>query len=112
MRAVALLLLALLLPLLPFLLWLGRRRSHVSPADVADTLETFLTGTGRPRDWDRFLSSPLSDPALEAIRLRCGHLPEEFPPHRAGEYCSEAGMQVIREALEHLRQMTPIAWRG
>jgi len=50
MRVVALFLLALLLPLLPFLLWLGRRKSHVSPPDVVDTLEAFLTASGRPRD--------------------------------------------------------------
>jgi hypothetical protein len=107
MRVVALFLLALVLPLLPFLLWLGRRKSHVSPADVADTLEAFLTAGDRPHDWDRFLSSPLADPTLDAVRLRCRRLPEEFPPKGAGEYCSDAGKDVIRQALLQLRQAPP-----
>jgi hypothetical protein len=107
MRVVALLLLATLLPLLPFLIWLGRRTSRVTRSDVADTLEAFLTATGRPRDWDRFLSTPLGDPTLEAIRLRCGHLAEEFPPKAVGEYCSAAGKQVIREAIVRLRKEPP-----
>lgn len=104
MRVVALFLLALLLPLLPFLLWLGRRKSQVTPADVADTLEAFLTATGRPHDWGRFLSSPLTDPTLDAVRLRCCHLPEEFPSKVAGEYCSDAGKDVLRRSILQLRQ--------
>ncbi len=107
MRVVALFLLALVLPLLPFLLWLGRRKSRVSAADVADTIEAFLTAGDRPHDWNRFLESLLADPTLDAVRLRCRHLPEEFPPKFAGEYCSEAGKDVLRQAILQLRQAAP-----
>lgn len=104
MRVVVLFLLATLLPLLPFLLWLARRRAQPSRADVADSLEAFLDGTGRPHDWSRFLSTRLGDPGLDAVRERCRHLPEEFPPERPGEYCSDAGRQVLRSLVLELRQ--------
>jgi hypothetical protein len=71
---------------------------------VADTLGAFLNGTGRPHDWDHFISSPLTDPNLEAVRARCSHLPVEFPPQRSGEYCSDAGRQVIRSLMSQLLQ--------
>ena len=107
MRAVALFLLATLLPLVPFLLWLARRSGPATRSDVAEVLEAFSSGTGRRDDWDRFLSAPLDDPELEAIRNRCARLPEEFPPRRPGEYCSEAGRDLVRSLASQLRQASP-----
>lgn len=107
MRVVALFLLVTLLPLLPFLLWLGRRRANATRADVADALEAFLAGTLHPRDWARFLSTPLTDPELDAVRTRCARLPVELPPRRAGECCSEEGMLALREVLRELRRGSP-----
>lgn len=107
MRAVALFLLATLLPLVPFLVWLARRSGHATRSDVAEILEAFSSGTGRPDDWDRFLSARLGDPDLEAIRGRCARLPEEFPPGRPGEYCSEAGRVLVRSLASQLRQASP-----
>ncbi len=103
MRVVVLFLLATLVPLLPFLVWLARRRSRTTRADVADGLEAFLDGTGRPRDWKRFLSARLDDAGLDAIRERCRRLPEEYPPEQPGEYCSDAGRQVLRSLVRQLR---------
>lgn len=104
MRVIALFLLATLLPLVPFFFWLARRTAHPTRADVADTLEALLNGTGRRHDWDVFVSRPLADPHLEAIRTRCAHLPLQFPPQRPGQYCSDAGMQTIRSLISELRQ--------
>jgi hypothetical protein len=105
MRVVALFILATFIPLVPFLLWLGRRGRYATPSDVASALEALLTGNGAPHAWDDFISVRLGDPALEAIRIRCWHLPKQFPPQRPGEYCSETGVEVIRTYLAQLRQM-------
>jgi hypothetical protein len=109
MRVIALFLLATLVPLVPFLFWLARRTAHPTRADVADTLEAFLNGTGRQHDWDAFLALPLSDPQLDAVRTRCGHLPVQFPPQQPGQYCSDAGLQTIRSLISELRQGSPAA---
>ena len=107
MRVIALFLFATLLPLVPFLFWLARRAAHPTRADVADSLEGFLDGTGRRHDWDAFIAQPLGDPSLEAIRTRCAHLPVQFPPQRPGQYCSDAGMLIVRSLVAELRQGTP-----
>jgi hypothetical protein len=70
---------------------------------VAETIEAFVSGTGRQWDWDGFTSIRIDDPELEAIRKKCVAMPAEFPPSAAKEYCSEAGMQVMREMAQGLR---------
>jgi hypothetical protein len=70
---------------------------------VLETIEAFVDGTGRQWDWDGFTSIRIDEPELEAIRKRCVELPTEFPPTTAKEYCSEAGMQVMRELAQSLR---------
>ena len=104
MRVVILFVLATLIPLFPFLLWLSRRRSDATPSQVASVLEHFLNCSGGPWDWDDFISVSLRDPALDAVRIRCAGLPEEFPSQRPGTYCSEAGLEVIRAYLTRLRE--------
>lgn len=74
--------------------------------EVASTIEAFVNGTGRQWDWDGFTSIRLDDPELEAVRLKCVSLPAEYPPTTRAEYCSPAGMQVMRELLESLRAPT------
>jgi len=79
---------------------------------VADTIEAFVNNTGRQWDWDGFVSIRLDDPELEAVRLRCVSLPVEFPPATRTDYCSAAGLQVMRELVQGLRshsQGTPAA---
>jgi hypothetical protein len=71
---------------------------------VAETIEAFINGTGRQWDWDGFISIRLDDPELEAIRQRCVTIPDQFPPTTKSEYCSEAGLQVMRELAKSLRQ--------
>jgi hypothetical protein len=70
---------------------------------VAETIKAFVNGNGRQWDWDGFTSIRIDDPELEAIRKRCVAIPDEFPPTTPKEYCSEAGMQVMRELAQGLR---------
>ena len=73
-------------------------------AEVAQCLEDFLEGRGGRWDWDDFISIRLKDPELESIRLRCASLPERYPPERAGHYCNEEGMGIMRAFLSDLRK--------
>ena len=76
------------------------KRTH---EEIAKTIEDFINGTGRQWDWDGFTSIRLDDPELEAIRQRCVAIPAEFPPTTRGAYCSDAGLQVMRDLLQGLR---------
>ena len=71
--------------------------------EVANTIEGFVNGTGNQWDWDGFTSIRLGDPELEAIRKKIVDLPVQFPPSNPRDYCSEAGMQKMREMIGQLR---------
>lgn len=71
--------------------------------EVAKTIEGFVDGTGRQWDWDGFTSIRIDDPELEAIRQRCIAVRDEFPPAKAGDYCSPGGMEVMRRLAGELR---------
>ena len=71
-------------------------------AQVATYLRNFLTGAGDPWDWDDFISTPLDDLALDRVRIRCGEMPDRFPPERANEYCSEKGIEELSAILQSL----------
>src|SRR5262245_39173367 len=55
-----------------------RRTSH----EVATILRAYLDDTLSASEWDDFVSVPIADPRLEAIRDRCCHLEEEYPPEQ------------------------------
>jgi hypothetical protein len=74
-----------------------------SREEVAGTIEAFINGTGRQWDWDGFTAIRLDDPELEAIRQRCVAIPDEFPPSTKTDYCSDAGLQVMRNLVQALR---------
>ena len=74
-----------------------------APEEVAKTIEGFVDGTGKQWNWDGFISIRLDDPELEAIRQRCISLPDEFPPSDPSHYCSEAGLNVMRQMVQDLR---------
>jgi hypothetical protein len=71
--------------------------------EVANTIEGFVSGTGRQWDWDGFTSIRIDDPELEAIRQKCIAVRDEFPPEKAGDYCSPAGMEAMRKLAGELR---------
>jgi hypothetical protein len=75
----------------------------VSKEDVVKYIEDFLSGKGGPWDWDDFISIRIkNNPELEAIRLRCGRLPDDSPPDQGG-YCNAEGIKVLRQILDELR---------
>ena len=71
--------------------------------EVANTIEGFVRGTGRQWDWDGFTSIRIDDRDLEAIRQKCLAVRDEFPPTKLTDYCSEAGMEVMRQLATELR---------
>lgn len=76
---------------------------HLSREEAIMAIEDFLNHQGGKWDWDDFTSIPLKDPELEKIRKECLHLPDKFPPTQKGQYCSEAGLNRLREILTSLR---------
>lgn len=71
--------------------------------EVANTIEGFVNGTGRQWDWDGFTSIRIDDPDLEAVRQKCLSVRDEFPPAKPTDYCSEAGMEVMRQLATELK---------
>lgn len=76
----------------------------MTKAEAAKYLEDFLSGRGNTWDWDDFISIRLDDPELERIRLKCGSLPDVYPPERPGQYCSDRGLAILEELLVRLRE--------
>ena len=74
-----------------------------TPEEVANTIDGFVNGTGSQWAWDGFTSIRLDDPELEAIRQKVVALPAEFPSANPREYCSEAGMESMRQMVRDLR---------
>lgn len=71
--------------------------------EVANTIEGFVSGSGKQWDWDGFTSIRIDDPELEKIRQRCISVRDEFPPEKASDYCSPAGMEVMRKLAGELQ---------
>jgi hypothetical protein len=88
------------------------RRSTKSPAQsareekiaVEKYIRDFVEGTGGDYDWDDFISIPCTDLKLEEIRQFCCSTDRLFPPTEKGHWCSEAGVQAIREIQERLQR--------
>ena len=80
-----------------------RMLHNLTKEEVANEIESFLSGTGGAYDWDEFCTFTLADPQLDKIRARCARLDQEFPPGLSGGYCSEEGMKVLRAYVEQLR---------
>ena len=72
--------------------------------EVASVIEGFVNGTGNQWAWDGFTSIRLDDPELEAVRQKVVSLPVEFPPSNPGDYCSETGMERMRQIVQDLRE--------
>jgi hypothetical protein len=87
----------------------ARRRSTLrkigrSRGEVVDTIERFVNGICSRWDWDDFCSAPIIDLELDGIRLRCAGLPKEYPSTEKRHYCSEAGIEIMRQIVRQLRQ--------
>ena len=78
---------------------LANRRTRRNPRkltrdDVAMTIESFLSGTGGAYDWDDFLTFPIADPDLEALRQRCVSF----------EWETNSGREALQRELQSLRE--------
>jgi hypothetical protein len=84
--------------------WIKNSRT-LTREEVAQILEDFLEGSrGSPYSWDGFtLGMSFEDESLEAIRIRCAGLSEEFPPDNEKKYCNEQGLNVMRDYIRRLR---------
>jgi hypothetical protein len=71
--------------------------------EVAKTIENFVNGTGGKWDWDDFTAMRLDDPELDAVRHKCFSVRDQFPPIDPHQYCSDAGIQALRELVISLR---------
>jgi hypothetical protein len=80
------------------------RKTERSRGEVADIIERFVDGICGKWDWDDFISWPIVDPHLDAIRTRCAGMSQEFPTAEKRHYCNEAGMEVLRQMVRELRQ--------
>ena len=74
---------------------------------VASTIEGFVNGGDNQWDWDGFISIRIDDPELEKIRQRCISVRDEFPPEKVTDYCSPAGMEVLRKLADELKAGAP-----
>ena len=83
------------------------RKYKLTDREIAQILEDFLDGKGKPLAWDGFtLGMSFDNPEHEAIRIRCAGLSQEFPSDTRHEYCNEKGRDVIRGYIRQLRTAT------
>lgn len=64
------------------------------------TIRNFLKDGGGSWEWKDFLSVPASDPAVLRLQEFCIDLPFQYPPEEKGEYCSQDGLERLREILQ------------
>jgi hypothetical protein len=90
-----------------------KRKYTLSYEEVAQILENFLEGKGRPLAWDGFtLGMSFEDVFLEGVRIRCARLSQEFPSDNPHEYCNEQGRDVIRDYIKQLRVKRDFCTQG
>jgi hypothetical protein len=77
---------------------------HLNRIEVMKAIEDFLNHQDGEWDWDDFISIPLDDPELEAVRMECLHLPDKFPPALKNEFCNKKGIERLAEIFQGLRQ--------
>ena len=76
----------------------------MSGDEVASAIDDFLGDRGGPYAWDEFISTPLSDPFLEEIRITAAATHERFPPPDGRGWCNEEGVAVLRQLAARARE--------
>ena len=71
--------------------------------NVIQEISKFLNGDGAAHDWDDFISIPISDQRLDAIRIECPDLRDKYPPRTQRQYCSDDGLEKLKEILSDLQ---------
>jgi hypothetical protein len=72
-------------------------------AGIAATIRNFIEGKGGDHDWDDFLTFPMKDSVLDAIRLECENIQTQYPADKKGMWCSHAGIEKLKAIEERLR---------
>lgn len=75
-------------------------RKTLSPEQVSKVITDFVDGTGGEWDWDDFVSVPLRDEELDAIRRRAAAVQDDFPSSYSHQYCSAAGLEELRRLAQ------------
>lgn len=83
--------------------YLTKKHNRKSPSEIADIIERFIEGKGSKWDWDDFICSPVNDPDLDKIRIRCAQLGHEYPPTKPGQYTNEEGIRILKQYVEELK---------
>jgi hypothetical protein len=100
---VVIILVIISIPLMFLLLnWIGpflNRRTQVIQA-----IEEFVNGTSKNYDWEDFLNQPIADPFLDGIRTKCNDISDRYPSGSRNKFCSEEGLQKLREIALQLKQ--------
>lgn len=71
-------------------------------AEAKELIGRFVAGETTDWEWDDFVSTPSRDSLLESLRVKCLQVRDEFPPERAGEYCSESGAKQLLALADDL----------
>jgi hypothetical protein len=71
--------------------------------EVIREITNFLNEIGGAYDWDDFLTIPIRDQRLNAIRIECLDLRDKYPPGSCRQYCSDAGLERLKQILADLQ---------
>jgi hypothetical protein len=81
------------------------RDAEPSTAEIAATIENFADGMSGKWDWDAFISVPYSNERIEAARIACLRVGEDFPGG-ATQWCNREGLEHLRAIASQLRDST------
>jgi hypothetical protein len=70
--------------------------------EVVTEITRFLTGVGDAHDLDDFISIPIKDKRLDAVRIECSNLPDIYPPGNNRQYYGDEGLQRLQEIMHAL----------
>jgi hypothetical protein len=71
--------------------------------EVITEITKFLTGVGGAHDWDDCISIRIKDKRLDAVRIECSDLPDNYPPEKKSHYCNDEGLKRLEEILHDLK---------
>lgn len=94
---------AVVIFLFTFLTWRTKKTNKRTAEEVATYIENFVNGTGKDWDWDDFISCPIADDELDAIRIKCSQVQDDYPSGGKG-WCNEEGVRVMLALAKRLRE--------
>ena len=74
-----------------------------TPIEVAEIIRRFLSGGSW--DWDDYTSIRIKGRNLDAIRLRCVAIHDEYPPDDRGAYCNEEGRAELARLADEAERL-------